>query len=64
MPTLDDRPHPLPVLVCAVDNGRFSLASARNGGTHLFWANNDGALSGAIATLLNVMRGLPRAWDR
>jgi hypothetical protein len=51
-----ERPHP--ILTAQITNGRLSLARARNGGTHVFWqAPNDDAMTGAIATVMDAMRG-------
>jgi hypothetical protein len=54
----NERPQPL--LACAVDDGRLTLAPARGGGTHLFWQDDAGAdaMVGTVAVIMDTMRGL------
>jgi hypothetical protein len=55
----DERPQPL--LIAEVNDGRLTLAPARDGhSTHLFWQDDAGAdaMVGTVAVIMDTMRGL------
>jgi hypothetical protein len=60
MPDLAPDERPLPLLVAEINDGRLSLAPARQGGAHLFWLDDVGsdAMVGEVAVVMDAMRGL------
>jgi hypothetical protein len=60
MPGLAPDERPLPLLVAEINDGRLSLAPARQGGAHLFWLDEAGsdAMVGEVAVVMDVMRAL------